>query len=187
MTIKRQFKQNDDFGNWLRNKQEIDSVNYGLRVDDIDWIFNKYKKNTDGFGERDVKLIMCVETKIYNGFPNYYQRETLFFMHQLLKKKQNLIGLDKKYAVWHFGFYVLSIPGTYPDERKMTWYIFDNVGNLIPNEIDENLLIKLLGFSNSPETFQKLSLRRHHKTSLLVNKIMLPMGIECDEIVKKRS
>lgn len=162
---------NDDrdkpFSDWLRKNPDLDSIRRGIDVTDIDFVFHKYKSQVDGQGTRDVKLMMDVEVKTWGKKLSDGQAETLFFRHQLLNSKGTLqSSIRGKTTVWHFGqFVVILHGGDRPDVcSSIEWGIFDTAGKIILSEISESKLVEILGFYIRPDNFEKLTLRRHHKT-----------------------
>ena len=157
------------FSDWLRKHPRLDSIQAGLDVTDVDFIFHKYKSNVDGEGTRDVKLMFDVEVKTYGGKANPSQSETLFFRHQLLNKRGKKLYSPRvrdKVTVWHFGQFILVIKGgNRPDLcKEIKWGIFGPRGEIKFNVITEPKLVDILGFNIRPDNFDKLTLRRHHKT-----------------------
>lgn len=191
MTRVRIYGDDSPFGEWVRRHPELDSIHHGLTVNDIDWIFHKYRDNVDGFGVRTVSLMMDLETKTNGSTPNDYQKQTLFFRHQLLQRKAKLVDAitGNRIGVWHFGVFVLSMPATYPGEKFdfVTWYHFSPLGKLLPAELTVTQLVDILGFSVSPYDLEPLSLRRHHKTSQVLRTIRTALGFPTDEFITKRS
>lgn len=179
------------FGEWVRLHPELDSVRLGLTVNDIDHIFHKYMNNVDGLGARSVQLMQCVESKTHGTLPSNTQRQTLFFQHQLLNKRMPLVDSmgPKPIAVWHFGFFVLSIPGTYPGEVGdwVEWYRFSETGRLLPSILTLDQLVGVLSFRLNPVTLEMLSLRRHHKVTKIVSTERAPLGFPTERIITRRS
>ena len=158
------------FSDWLRQHPKLDSTLCSLDVTDIDFAFHKYRSNVDGLGTREIKLILDLEVKTFGKIPPKPQLETLYFRHQLLATKSQLMSnvRNQKLTVWHFGQYILIIhDGLRPDDcSKLEWCQFDSFGRLNNTTIQDHKLIKLLGFVIRPDNFAPLSLRRHHKTKV---------------------
>lgn len=191
MTRQRMYAENTNFSQWVRSRHEIDSIRHGLTVNDYDFIFHRYKSNVDGVGVRWVHLAMCVEVKSFYGLPHQSQLETLFFHHQLLRKKVKLLSPfnGEKKMVWHFGYYVLSMPGTYPGEGDdiVRWYQFDDNGTLIPRELTVEILIKVLGLDWDPSSLNPVDLRRHHRSDSLLRRTVTALGFPTDETIRIQS
>jgi hypothetical protein len=162
----------------------LDSYRAKLDVSDIDFSFHKYETNIDGIGERNVKLMLNTELKTNGKYPDFNQLETAFFNHQLLMQKKILFSnhLNRKVMVWHFGQYHLIIHGgVRPDACEfMEWGIFDQWGSIKYHPLTEFKLIQLWGFEVRPDNFQKIILRRHHKTQAIwqINKDCLCPMVE---------
>jgi len=188
MTIERMFNENHDFGEWIRNQKRIDSKIHGLTVNDIDWILYKYKDNVKG-GGKDIQLMMCIETKTRNGEPSWQQHEVLFLLNQILYTKKERLNLcGKKLSVWHFGFFVLKMSGTSPqNSTDIYWGIFDKNGKINYHNICKDKLIDILGFNDDPVTLKKIDLRRHHSKKILLQKYINPMELNVYEKVIKKS
>jgi len=157
------------FSDWLRNQPDLDSIERGIDLTDIDFVFHKYKSQVNGIGTRKVKLMLDIEVKSFGAKPEPAQAETLFFRHQLLNRKKMLYSSmsGKIITVWHFGQFITVLnDGKRPDKCKsIEWGIFDPRGKINFKVISERKLIKILGFYIRPDNFERLSLRRHHKTS----------------------
>ena len=155
------------FSDWLRRHPKLDSVKRGIDVTDVDFVFHKYKSQVDGIGTRKVKLMLDVEVKTWGAKPRPGQAETLFFRHQLLNSRGMLHSIiSGKTTVWHFGQFVTMLNGgSRPDMCKsIEWGVFNPSGLLAFKHISEDELVRVLGFHIRPDNFEKLTLRRHHKT-----------------------
>ena len=170
LTAKSRDGRDGPFSDWLRSHPDLESNKHSLDTPDIDHIFHKFRSWVDGVGDRRVKLIMDVEIKTYGKHPNFNQMETLYFHHQLLNQKRKLYSnhLKREITVWSFGHFVLVIyGGARPDQCDfMEWGNFDNLGILKFTKLSELELVSVLRFDVRPDTFAKLTLRRHHKTSI---------------------
>lgn len=191
MTVHRRHGTDSPFGAWIRGRSDLDSVRDGITVNDVDWKIHKYKNNVDGLGRRTVHLMMNVEVKAFDQMPSDTQRQTLFFQHQLLNKRQGLDDAmsDHKRAVWHFGYFVLSMPDERPgpDHTTVKWCSFSDGGVLVPRTITVRALVSVLRFDMRPDTLASLDLRRHHKTSKIVAIEKTALGFECPRIITTRS
>lgn len=171
MTRLAKDKRDGPISEWIRAQKQLDSIEYKMDVTDIDFTFHKYLTQVDGCGTRHVKLIQDVEWKSWGKKLSVNQLETLYFRHQLLNKKSRLISnrLRKRVYVWYFGQFVcLLYGGNAPDAcQYIEWCGFDGFGVLRSKEISAALLVDILGFKIRPDNLTKMSLRRHHKTSLI--------------------
>lgn len=161
------------FGRWLRAQPSLDAVEAGLAAADVDMHIHKYKASVDGIGTRRVHLMMTLEVKTGGGMPRLSQEQTLSFQHQILSRHRGklLCCIDGDYkSVWHFGYFVLSMLGTSPDDYEhVTWCRFDERGRLRRGDtLQTDDLVKILRFETDPSTLQPLKLRRHHKTRRIV-------------------
>lgn len=179
------------FEAWSRLHPEIDSRAKGIAALDVDYIYHKYKENVDGMGSRVVHLMLCLETKTRGGLPPASQLQSLFFMHQILNRRMQVqdVGGGNRKAVWHFGYFVLSMPGEYPGEQtdSMNWCHFNERGDLVPVQICEAQLLGILGFTLHPVTVTPFTLRRHHKTRHIEIVEQTPLGFSSERVVAKRS
>lgn len=184
------------FGRWLRSQGHyLDAVEHGVTATDVDMHIHKYKDNCDGLGRREVQLMMAVEVKTRGGLPTEAQRQTLFYLHQILgrwrgKLQCSMTGSRK--SVWHFGYFVLSLFGTRPDEHEhVVWCQFDDHGRLRRGRtITVDHLLRILRFEVYPTDIDKpLRLRRHHKVTRVVEVIPEGAGrlFEDERVVTARS
>lgn len=193
MTKERRHGNDSCFGDWLRSQPDIrSSIPHCITANDVDYILHRYATNSDGIGERNVHLLMHVEVKVLGGEPSGNQLQTLHFWHQLTRdKRQRLVDLkaQRKTSVWSFGVFVCSCPGFYPGDKTeaVNWCVFDEDGQLNKQEITVEQLKMLLRFELHPETLQKLDLRRHHKTKVLVTTEQTPLGYTVEKIITARS
>ncbi len=182
MTSPRRFAYGEErFSAWLRTQPEIDSLKKGLTVQDIDYCFHKYRTNVDRLGTRDVQLMMFVELKCMDALPNPSQHESLFFWHQWLarplgKHVERLEGKGKV-ALWHFGIFVLRLPRFSPEESDhFHWGTFQSNGQIRWRRGTMPDLLALLAFERRPDTWQPLTLRRHHATRAVMITEHTPLG-----------
>lgn len=191
MTRARMYGEDTPLGDWVRRHPDLDSKQIGLTVNDIDFQFHKYKLNIDGLGSRSVHMFLNLEAKTRGGMPSKSQHQTLFFEHQLLDKRLPLRNSDggPRVSVWHFGYFVLSMPGDYPGQIGDTvrWCHFSESGELIPSVISIGQLVDVLAFRLNPLTLMEVTLRRHHKTSKIVSTEESALGFAIEQIVTRRS
>ena len=184
--------QGDDtpFGKWLREHEELDSVRWALNVTDSDYLFHKYKTNVDRVGMRDLQLAMLIEVKTHGSLPKETQLEILFYHHQLLSRKKKVQRLHRSdISLWHFGVYVLLLPGEAPDQHEyFYWGRFKANGTLGYARGTSQQLCSLLRFDFRPDDFKPLcsgsGLRRHHKTKEFLITEKMPLGFEIDRVIK---
>jgi len=134
--------------------------------------------------------MLTIEAKGRNGLPDRAQQETLFHEHQLLtyRKRRLISSFGGRRAVWHFGVFVLSWDGeNVPEDGMVRWGRFGADGKIVFTEITINTLIGICGFNIHPSTLEPLTLRRHHKTSRLLEIQKTPLGFEVSQVVTRRS
>jgi len=155
MTCARRDGHGSDFGEWSRAHPDIESNRYGLAVTDVDWIFHKYAETADGRIIRNSQRQLWLETKCMGAMPNDFQRQTLFFNHQLLNRHSGNLTCaitGRLITIRHYGVFVLSMSGTSPhNSHRMQWLSFDASGCLVSRPIDESTLLKLLRFEIRPD------------------------------------
>ena len=192
MTRPRIYGEDSPFSHWMRCRRELESYEFGISATDRDFTIHNYKDAVDGLGPRRVQLIQAVEVKMNGCLPKPGQQQTKFFEHQLLNKRLPLrcsLEHDRK-AVWHFGYFVLSVPGAaMPDDDAGTvsWGAFTSEGGLHLRTITIPTLLEILAFNVRPDTLEPLSLRRHHKTQQIVERVIAPLGFVYDKLVTRKS
>lgn len=171
MTVVARDGRDKPFSDWLRSQPGLESRLYSLDILDIDFSFHHFITRVDKNGTREVKLMLDLEVKTFGKNPNANQIETLYFRHQRLQGMNKLYStcMKKKVSVWHFGQFILRMDGgDRPDKcSSINWVKFGKQGMLTLQEINEPFLIEILQFKRRPDTFKKLDLRRHHKTSII--------------------
>ena len=184
-------REETPFGRWLRANRDLDSITHGVTAHDVDMMVHKYKDNVDGVGARTVHLMMNIEVKALGRRPTPEQMETLFFNHQLqakkIKLKSNRAGVNC--SVWHFGWYVLVMPGVDPGppDTTLTWCRFDENGELNDAKIITAELVQLIRFDLRPDTLRPLRLRRHHKTRFIEALEKAPLGFVVSTMIRRSS
>lgn len=193
MTCPRIYGEDSPFGQWLRSRSELDSYEFGISATDRDFTIHKYKDAVDGLGPRRVQLIQALEVKMNGCLPKPGQQQTKFFEHQLLSKRRMLrCSLEHNTkAVWHFGYYVLAMPGALvpSDDARDTvlWCAFTPEGGYHMQTITVPTLVDILAFNLRPDTLEPLSLRRHHKTQQIVERVTAALGFTYDKLVTRKS
>lgn len=172
-TAPRRDGQDTPFSDWIRNHPELKSVAEGLYVTDVDYVIHKWSvRNDNGQRNREIKLLLLLEVKSCNAKPDAGQKETLFFIHQGLRSKQQMFStlLKRHCTVWHFGQCLLRMSGERPDQsERMHWCVFDDKGMFHPTHVTEYTLCEILRFDRDPDDPSRyLDTRRHHKTMTIM-------------------
>jgi len=180
------------FGFWCRSHRELESTKYSLTVNDADWLFHKYKTSVDNCGTRDLQLAMVVELKTHNAIPDPHQIEILYYHHQLLCTCGHSVRVQRvqrpPVQLWHFGVYVLRLPGERPDEHDHVWW-----GKLTENGLSWEAgspagLIEVLRFDRRPDNpVNKMEFRRHHVTQEIEIVEQTALGFTVNRRIKRRS
>jgi len=84
---------------------------------------------------------------------------------------------------------ILSLLGEVPGlpDDCVTWVGFTPNGGLRGQTITVRQLIQILRFDLRPDTLERLSLRRHHKVSRVVELARAPLGFDYSRYITKRS
>lgn len=193
MTAPRRDGGGSEFGKWLREDPELDSVKYGLCISDIDWIVWKYKLNQDGQGTRCVKLTLWLEIKTFCASLHKAQQELLFAYHKNLHDKRQRIYspfINKEISCWTFGCFVVRLSSGNPRRSKNIWLgRFTEKGHIEYIPINEETLRGIVSFNLDPYTLLPIhhSLRRHHKVTELIEQVQAPLGFQYERVITKRS
>jgi hypothetical protein len=191
MTREREYGHDTPLSQWIRANTLLDSTQYGLTLNDRDWVWHKYKAHIDGLGTRAVQLSMTFEEKCLGAMPSESQLETLFYDHQRLNTKRRLFSTmqKKRVSVWHFGVFIVSYPGLEINhDTILDWYAFvDDHGSMMKHQLPLQTFQEILRFNIRPDTLDKLSLRRHHKKQVLLVQESMPLGFLTDRIINKSS
>jgi hypothetical protein len=167
MTAIRRDGGGSPFGDWIRNRPELDSIKQRLCVIDRDWWIHQYAAHTDRVGARAVDSIFVLEEKSFCADLSYAQRDTLFLVDQMLRATdfvkirsyRRLRGpFGEKRIVRCFGVCRLRMIADRPDNSE--WMAWNGIN------IDEMALIEILRFERDPQCPNKhLEYRRHHTPS----------------------
>lgn len=160
----------DDFGKWSRAK-----CGQQLSVQDVDYIFHRFMTS----GNREVQVVMMVETKTKSADMDAPQRDTFMIFDQLLRThprrrerdangrlvkghSENPVKVPGLYGarrVKAYGVHKVRMDGTHPGNS--TWITWDN------KKINEQILIKLLRFELHPDSLRPMDCSRPHKKKRL--------------------
>jgi hypothetical protein len=178
-------------GAWLRRQEGLDSVRHGLSISDLDYMIEKFMTSLDGLPTRSVKALMFLEVKGFQTEPSAAQAENLYIHHALLYGnfgKRMQLPTRGVCGIWHFGVYVLSLPGEAPDDRgSCRWGRFAPNGILQWTTIPCAWLPEILRFTIRPDTLTPLELRRHHAEKTIVCPEQTPLGFITEKVIFKRS
>lgn len=127
---------------------------------DIDWIWHQYRTTKDRIGKREVNHIMLIEEKSNGADLTFSQRDTMFLLHQALRRIDGFKNLKlktvrgDKVRVRFWGCFKLQYEGLcLNDAAWIKWNFHD---------ITIEQLEAVLRFELSPITLMPLSDRRHH-------------------------
>lgn len=129
------------FGKWLRDQPELDSKEYGLSIQNLDYVVHRYKNLRRN--QQDCQCVMLVEEKRFQGQSSKAQKDTHGVIDKLLRLASGAILklMRGKFPVHYFGYHVLQFENETPDDGRMWW---DSV------EIDTATLFKLVRFEIDP-------------------------------------
>lgn len=162
--------QESSFGRWIRENPKLDSKD-GYCVIDQDYWIHAYKT----YGNRMFQCLMGVEIKTMGAKLSAAQRDTLFFVDQIMrnrrdtptnkarpqagssvvKAKSSMLGRDV--VLKAFGVHVLTFSNLGPEDSK--WIMWDK------KIITQEDLTQLLRFNLDPDKLTPLDLRPHHLTA----------------------
>lgn len=137
MTRQLQFETGTAFGRWLRTQKSIDSRQFGLSIQNLDYIIHRYNFPS-------CQAIMMIEEKTFNGKQSFAQRDTHSILHQALSHangKTVITARGKVMNLRYCGYHLLVFEKTTPDDGQMWW-------NGQPLSIE--YLLRLLRFEVDP-------------------------------------
>jgi hypothetical protein len=126
------------FGVWLRKQPEIDSRQFNLSIQNLDYIIHRYQG-------LPYQAIMLVEEKRYMGSVSFAQRDTHGLLDQALRiaNSQYVVNArNKRVQLRYFGYFVLQFENETPDDGKIYWQ---------HKEISRGDLLKLLKFEHESQ------------------------------------
>lgn len=191
MTRVRVHESDSPFGAWIRSRPDLDSVAQSIVVTDVDFLIQRYRVEIDAQGSRDMNYLMHVEIKTRSAMPSPSQHETLWIQHQCVASKRKRLDLrGRRRDVWHFGVFVLSMPGERPDDGPyVEWCSFLMDGQFRRTKLKPDTLAKVLRFDLRPDNPRQpfARARRHHKTRNIVVEERTPLGFAVDRELTFRS
>lgn len=189
MARDRVYGSDTDFMAWMRAHHLLpaNSADCGFVATDNDIVVHRYKTAVDGLGTREIQSIMDIETKTRNGMPTPSQLDTLYKRDMFRGTKETPQGELVRY----YGTYVLRMSGTTPENSDQLWWCHfsrrESNRLLIRVPISKKVLIDLLRFDRHPDNLSTKPLRRHHKTTTVVERQVADLGFEYYRHVKHRS
>jgi hypothetical protein len=180
MTKRRIFGEDKPMLEWIRSHPDLPSysINHGRTVNDVDFLIHQYMTQVDSLGTREIQFMIHIETKSRNGKPDKSQTDTLFKEHMMKRGTKRIHGKQ----VRHHGVAVLSLSGESPnDSDVIRWGRFHGFGpspEITYRQISEMELLEIITFRRDPDTFAKIELRRHHKTSRFIKLEESQLGFE---------
>jgi len=206
MTTLRLLPGENPINAWVRAQTEkLDSRVHFWTVNDVDFIFVKYRlRNDQGVPDDGINLVLFVEGKCQNKYPTNQQRCTLFLTHQRLKRQRNeTISIfdtikGRKVSCWFLGVFLFMVSDWRPDDSaQIKWgYFVDNpkdseYGHFKFHLVNEETLVSILALElnpYNPEEQLEPYLRRHHAEKWVVKKVWLPVCKSyTTEVVRQRS
>ena len=176
---------------WFRRQPEMDSVRHALSITDADYMIEKYKTDIDGKGTRTVKALMILEVKCHNAEPSQAQAENLFIHHLLLYGnfgKHLPLPRVGTCGIYHFGVYILSLPGVEPENNgQCRWGRFNPHGVVQWTTIPCAWLVDICAFRSRPDRLEPWELRRHHKDTTIVHDERMPLGFTVETVTVRKS
>jgi len=164
-----------DFGRWIRNNKNLDSV-YGYVFSDIDlpcsqYIVHRYKNKY----ERKLQYLMWIEIKTRGTNLTISQQDTITMISQCLRNRRKSIHKEKipyqmkpvlnrvyskmlkKYIhIKLFGFHLIQFSGNGPEDSDVILWDW--------KKITLEQLVGLLRFDIDPDNLRKMDNSRiHHK------------------------
>jgi len=136
--VKKNYTASTEFGLWLRDQKELDSLDFGFTATNIDYVWRNFKMNK----------FMLIEEKRYDKLPKRDQKDIFSLLDYICRK-------NKSYC----GFYLLIFEKTNPEDGKMTLYKkkeFDK--NYEKKIISKHDLLDFLKFEKSFEDINSNSL-----------------------------
>lgn len=185
MTRDRIYGEDSAFSAWVRGNKLLPAAE--IVATDTDLWMHRYKTHIDSIGERNLQSLIMIEAKTRGAKPNSSQQDTLLKIHRTISNPRRSIYV-KNQLIRNFGVACFSMSGTTPSNSElMQWGRFCDNDTINWKTIDQDILTELLRFDRHPDTLDKNTFRRHHKTKRLITQEIQPMGFVTEVLVTKRS
>jgi len=130
-------KEFTEFSKWIRKHPRLDSIKFGLSINDLDYIIHKYNDH------KYIK-IQLIEEKRFDAKQKFSQRDSHNIMHQAFKiANGSMISTGRGDKILkYFGYHIITFERSNPEDGKI--YLNDKI-------ISKNNLIRFLKFKKIKE------------------------------------
>ncbi len=157
---RRDMRPGTPFSDWVRHNPRLDSKEFGLCNQDVDWIWHQYRTIKDGVGSRTINHVLMIEEKSYSKCLEFSQRDTMYLVHQALSAADNKrfrTARGDRVLVRFWGYFLLRYSGTCLNCATEIWWN--------KRRVDTTTLESILRFDLDPvalKPYLDSSARRHH-------------------------
>lgn len=179
MTTSRRDLQDSPFGDWIRRHTELDSREFRLSVQNVDWWIHRFRRHTDHSGDRHIDSLMWVELKTFAADLTYAQTDTYGLLTEAFAKQFRTkdgaqirtvrVTLNHEVRRVHlWGHFTLRLQGERPDDGG--WINWNG------HRVTDTQLVQIVRFNLNPISLRPHALRRHHGANFRARTLRLDLS-----------